>query len=202
MGLDIGVYKNVKQVTDESVLEKIQNGEESPHHMAYELGYVVPWFNEHFPGREEGLKQVPYEVADQWSFRAGSYSGYGDWRRELAMLVGIGDIESFWSRVVKLEKQGQEPDVPFWQLLHFSDCEGAIGPVVCKKLAKDFADWEERAKTYAKEMHEASRIAVDYPFEEAIEGHGLSSEGSYFWKKYQEWKQAFEDGIEGWVQFR
>jgi hypothetical protein len=30
--------------------------------------------------------------------------------------------------------------------VNFSDCEGDIGEVVAKKLAKDFADWDARAK--------------------------------------------------------
>ena len=203
MGLDIHVYKNVRKVTDPVVLEKIQSCEEGPREGAFELGYRVPYINEHFESRAEGLEpNMPYEYAEDLHFRAGSYSGYGAWREQLAEFVGITNIRGFWGRCEVMEEQGVEPDVPFWQLLHFSDCEGAIGPVVCRKLAKDFADWEERAEKYAREIHEASDIYANghYPFEEAIE-HSWNSEGAYFWKKYQEWKSAFENAVEGWLEF-
>ena len=203
MGLDIHVYKNVRPVTDPVVLEKIRNDEDGPSNAAFELGYRMPYINRHFKSRAEGLEpNVPYEYAEDLHFRAGSYSGYGAWRGQLAELVGIMDINAFWDRCERMERRGEEPDIPFWQLLHFSDCEGAIGPVVSKKLAKDFADWEERAEKYARKIHEASDIYGNgsYPFEDAVKHLG-GSEGAYFWKKYQEWKSAFENAVEGWLQF-
>lgn len=203
MGLDIRVYKNMTKVTDPAVLEKIQSCEEGPREGAYELGLVVPYINPHFESRAEGIEPgVPYNVSSEWGFRAGSYSGYGAWREQLAELVGITNLQGFWGRCEVMEEQGVEPDVPFWQLLHFSDCEGTLGPVVSKKLAKDFADWEERAEKFAREMHEASNIyaAGSYPFEDAVKHLG-GSEGAYFWRKYQEWQRAFADAVEGCVVF-
>lgn len=200
MGLDISVYKNAKKVTDPDEVKYVMEHPDAPSEGAYEKGYRIPYLNDAFESRFEGLEVTPYEFAEEWGFRAGSYSGYGSWRRELAELVGVQDLESFWRTCDAMEKQGVTPDLPFWQLLHFSDCEGAIGPVACKALAKDFAEWEERAVEFAKRKYEeemaAKGLGDRFPWDE--NGH---SDMGWWLNKYREWKKAFEDGVEGWVAF-
>lgn len=51
-----------------------------------------------------------------------------------------------------------------------SDCEGVIGPEVSAKLVKDFADFDERAKTRG---------------------------GKYFYALYCDWRKAFEMAADG-----
>jgi hypothetical protein len=54
---------------------------------------------------------------------------------------------------------------PFRELLCFSDCDGVIGAQVAAKLARDFAEWDERAKALGD---------------------------SWFYEKYTEWQRCFE----------
>jgi hypothetical protein len=78
----------------------------------------------------------PVDYESYWRTGAGSYGGYNMWRRELAELGGISGDYS------------QEPPAgaPFAELVWFPDNEGVIGPVVAKKLLKDFQDHFEKAK--------------------------------------------------------
>ena len=83
-----------------------------------------------------------YRFESAFDFRAGSYSGYYYWRNELAKLAGNkqtpyesfnGKTELRYDATVWKSKKG-----PFWELIDFSDAEGVIGPVVCKRVHKDF----------------------------------------------------------------
>jgi len=117
----------------------------------------------------------------QGSFRAGSYSGYGSWRRMLSEMIGW-EIENLWRHVATLVQRNEnlnvvlsenddfKVDIPFVELLHFSDCEGFIGPKTSAKLHAEFLEWDEKAKT------------VDQ---------------GYFYEKYQEWTEAFKVASDG-----
>lgn len=150
MGLDISVYRNVGPTTDPDDRFYANNDPE-------------------FAGRSAGLPEGPIKGELVFGFRAGSYSGYGEWRNQLAELAGypakrhipgFKPAEDSYAAGAWATTQG-----PFWELIHFSDCEGTIGPVVSAKLAKDFADFQDRA-----------------------DEHG----DDYFRKKYAEWRRAFE----------
>lgn len=197
MGLDITVFTNALKVTDPEKVRAVMEHEDGPRKGAREHNFHLPYINEDFASRAEGVEAVPYK-ADEYGFCAGSYSAYGSWRKELAGLVGITNIKAFWDRCDELEDAGKILDMPFWQLLYFSDCEGTIGPVGCAALAKVFAEWEDRARAYAEKKHiaeyEGFRNTPDF------DERGQSN-GKYFWRKYQEWKTAFERGATGWVAF-
>ena len=133
-------------------------------------------------GQSDGIKNGSYNTASDskhGSFRAGSYSGYNAWRRSLAELIGYDYdqvIESVQRSIrrndnlnkVLGESEEAEVRIPFIELLFFSDCEGFIGPETSAKLAKDFADWEEKA-----------------------------SKDDFLYGRYQEWKEAFETASDG-----
>ena len=68
-------------------------------------------------------------------FRAGSYSGYNQWRNQLANLVGTTD-KRIWENPVP---------GPFVELINFSDCEGTIDSKTSAKLAKDFQEYQGEA---------------------------------------------------------
>lgn len=160
MGLDITAYKTVKFV------RPLKPGENS--HAEWpriERLYV----NNHFVARADGLKDGLYEVSQepdgQINFRAGSYSGYNRWRATLAGLVGTTP-EAEWEK--------ETPSGPFHELINFADNEGIIGPVTSAKLAKDFAEWRERAEKY---------------------GRGIDD--GWWWENYQEWQRAFELAASG-----
>ena len=64
-----------------------------------------------------------YDVSDskRFAFRAGSYTGYGRWRSRLREVFSV-----------------ETPDDPFYELVHFADNEGAIGPEAAVDLYGDF----------------------------------------------------------------
>ncbi len=74
-----------------------------------------------------------YEVRGKsYSFRAGSYSGYGYWRRWLSEIFLGVKPEEIWENPKKFKGK------PFVELIDFTDCDGVLGKTVCKKLAEDF----------------------------------------------------------------
>lgn len=89
-----------------------------------------------WPGKTAGLVPGVFAFEDSTVFRAGSYSGYGEWREKLARFAGAPTAEAVWDGRV---------DVPFRELINFTDCDGVIGPVVSAKLAEEFAEYAERA---------------------------------------------------------
>lgn len=159
MGLDITAYKGAVIIV---------NGEPMP---SDDGDPLVPYRNPDFPYQFEGLYERKYSAHDSFAFCAGSYGGYGEWRRRLASLVGIGDLDAWWST-----NSGRGD--PFAELIMFSDCEGSIGPVVCEKLAKDFERFNVAAAQMDSDCH-----------------------GSYFLQRYDDWRKAFEFGSTGWVDF-
>jgi len=113
------------------------------------------------------------------SFGAGSYSGYNQWRNELAIMAGYNGAEEVWQdesfdsfkrfnlRKDKLDYIIGDPVEkvkPFYELINFSDAEGYIGSEVSKKLYQDFVDFDEKAKNHTE---------------------------GWFYRKYCEWKEAF-----------
>lgn len=128
MGLDITVYMNIR---NERACTEDDDNNGVPDNMT--TFYVEP----HFPLAAPDIpKNRVWSYSDSWSFRAGSYGGYGAWRKQLAALVGFPEAwEERWKRT----------DLPFYELVVFADNEGTIGPATCAKLAKDFEEWSDRA---------------------------------------------------------
>ena len=144
--------------------------------------YLYP--NDSLLDQSEGIQSGEYACEGvQDSFRAGSYSGYGSWRRTLAKMIGW-EIEDLWRNVETLVQRNENlndvlnendrfsVDIPFVELLHFSDCDGFIGPKTSAKLHSDFLEWNENAKNF-------------------------DSQNSYFYEKYQEWTEAFKVASDG-----
>ena len=132
MGLDIHAYKNLLLMDKNDVAV-----DEDGYPEDYD-NYMFMYLNEHFPLQGEGLVNggIYFINGDEFSFRAGSYSGYSEWRNELAKLAQYSSIQDVFD--------GQTG--PFSELINYSDCEGAIGPVASAKLLKDFQDFDERAQ--------------------------------------------------------
>lgn len=98
----------------------------------------------------------------EFDFRAGSYSGYGAWRQALARAaygVSAGEV---WA------DPDAYRDLPFFELIHFADNEGTIGPDAAGDLAADFA--ENRDTVRAK----------------------LAVADDCYAEKYDYWQRAFE----------
>src|SRR5216117_1196420 len=114
MGLDITAYRQIKKLDCE-----VKDGEpigpncqpldwkEYAHLYSY-----PPWMD-----RADGIEDGYYSFAEAMKFRAGSYSGYNNWRNDLARLAGWKDDEEAWKAT----------EGPFWELINFADNEGVIG---------------------------------------------------------------------------
>jgi len=171
MGLDITAYRNARPARPE--IQSVINTAEEPREVAYNLGVQIPWINDNFPGREEGITPgVAYET-DKETICAGlSYGGYNAWREALAQMVGIANIRE-WFR-------NPDMSVPFSELLNFADNEGVLGPVVCKRIAADFDVWSARAAEYTPRTLEAG----------------------YFRSHYSTWHAAFKHAAcDGFVEY-
>lgn len=134
MGLDITAYRQLR-TADGAIVD------EDGYPVDDKQVKINPAYTaEPFRDRCADVVAGVYEYAETLGFRAGSYSGYNEWRRGLAALVGT-TTEAVWS--------GMNGDSPFAELINFSDCEGVIGPKVSAKLAVDFAEWQAKADTHA-----------------------------------------------------
>lgn len=131
MGLDITAYSKLTLAPD---AERDEDGNVVDYDRHFQA-WAVDWTEKHWPGRASGIAEgAIYTFSDSFSFRAGSYSGYGAWRDWLAKTAGYGSAESVWDQG---DLQG-----PFVELIHFADNEGVISAEVSAKLARDFAEHE------------------------------------------------------------
>lgn len=166
MGLDITAYRALKPAAD---IEFDEYGDPKEYDR-----YFQARENTHFPGRAEGLTdRAWYEFADSDGFRAGSYSGYGEWRDNLAQLAGYPARADLRQPHSHSAAAWAAQSGPFWELINFADNEGVIGPVVAAKLAKDFAEFDDRAKS----------------FDPGADG--------WFYERYALWRRAFEMAADG-----
>lgn len=162
MGLDIGIYTNKIQLKNTNNID-IEEGD-----------YIDPSYNGNFVLQTGTLNiNKLYSGKNEYSFRAGSYKGYGEFRRSLYYLLYDNDtkIEDYWdkyyklsfiniSRLFKLKRIDNEKikypieNLPFFEILYFSDCEGIIDSIVCNKLHKDFSNYrEDYHKKYTKQEY-------------------------------------------------
>lgn len=150
MGLDIRAYSNITP-TDESVSEDDFQGFYSDTHNDF-IERLAPLVN-----------GVRYDGDDELHFRAGSYRGFNNWREQLAKLAGYsasGADERHQHSQGAWNLSGGK----FWELIHFSDCDGCIGSVAAKKLLSDFegtdvSDQDDFFKTIYENFKRACRIA-------------------------------------------
>lgn len=91
-------------------------------------------FAERADGRPEGW----YTAVGVMRGPSSSYSGYGYFREQIAIRALGVEPEAVWS-----DEGGQYKGKPFYEIIDFADNEGAIGPVTCAKLAKDFREHRE-----------------------------------------------------------
>ena len=163
MGLDITAYTKLTKVADGTEELRQTEGYDWRTQWLVTPGDIA-LTEKDFPGRTIGLAPGLYSYAKRHDFRAGSYSGYNDLRRWLAVLAGHGTPEAVWAK-----RQAAMPcEGPFVELIDFSDCEGIIGPVVSAKLARDFADFQDRVG--------------DFGYDAQLYGH---------------WRRAFEMAADG-----
>ena len=150
-----------------------------------------------FTEQAEGLDDGFYTSSDDYfGFRAGSYTGYGMWRDELAHAAGYyGGSSDVWAKVDGGGYKGR----PFEELINFSDADGFIGPVVSKKLYQDFVDNEKKIMTTIDKWVLMKGHPDHTPgFLKQRKEDGQEENDEYtlddvrwFRLKYDEWKKAF-----------
>lgn len=86
-------------------------------------------FHRSFEGLEEGAWYVPGGDTAHW--RA-SYGGYNRVREAISMAAWGVEPEVVWAD--ENERVYGEKDL--YRLVHFSDCEGVIGPKACERIAR------------------------------------------------------------------
>lgn len=173
MGLDIIAYKE---------LTVIEPKRYNPDTM-WRPGESMIWSETHFKGRGEGIEPLAYyKWNDLFHFRAGTYSGYNEWREKLDKFRQYLMQQASEQSNETFTDQVKDADGHmFMELIDFADNEGVIGPVVSKKLHHDFKVNEKQAQTYAKTIEN----------------------GDYWLEKYALWQKAFDYAKDdGAVEFR
>ncbi len=150
MGLDITAYSKLKAVgvherpADDDAWER--EYETHIHAFAYK-GFEASFRGLPILGDDPGFGQ-PGEFIDggcyektleteTFGFHAGSYSGYG-WRREF---------------LAQLFNPHRDPKLPFYELIHFADNEGTIGPEAAADLLADFREHAEAYRAATIDYH-------------------------------------------------
>lgn len=172
MGLDITGYSKIEKVAVE--LDEDGDPIDDSAYDDYVRIYAMGGRDQHDQLEDRAFYSVDGEA---FGFRAGSYSGYNDWRETLARLAGypLTPYKGFMGGESACHAAAcwDGATGPFAELIDFPDNEGNIGPVTSAKLAKDFADFDERAKYFD------------------------GDEDGWFYKKYLDWKKAFELASDG-----
>jgi hypothetical protein len=146
MGLDITAHGSIHRDTRLQE-EREREGDLLTQHLGVSIHpAVLDWTQKEFPRAADDLKAGEYLCSgSRLSFRAGSYSGYGEWRDWLARISGWASPQECWAKA----QEGAEG--PFMELIHFADNEGYIGPHAAAKLAADFETFRPRAKAHAED---------------------------------------------------
>ena len=158
MGLDIIAVRNAKPV---------KGCRTSDCSMEHQKLTVDKTFMEVADGLADGScwTAMPHDI---FEFRAGSYSGYNEWREMLSQaMLGVSP-EMVWTHAKKFKAK------PFYELINFADCEGTIGATTSKKLNDDFLS----------HMAQARKVS-------------LKKGDSYFYEKFIAWEKAFAMAADG-----
>jgi hypothetical protein len=179
MGLDISAVSEIRPV---DVPEGMEIWSDEYYDWESENGYQLwnIYSSPEFPKQGEGLPESDMVDAEgeSFSFRAGSYSGYNEWRNDLALAAGYeGGAENVWNRVDSAGYTGG----PFEELINFSDANGIIGPIASEKLYNDFIKYE-------KDIMET----IDWWYLKMVAEKEYDGESVKWFKiKYDDWKEAF-----------
>lgn len=84
-------------------------------------------------------------------FRAGSYSGYNHWRQRFCLAANDILPEVLWAMP---EEEAQ--NYLFWEFIHFSDCEGVLGPACCQRLHEQMETHYEKIRKEFEEGPDAA----------------------------------------------
>ena len=168
MGLDITAYSHLRAIGQHAKDPTLNEGETGgPEDACYYANHVTAYAYASFPRSFRGIPVLGtermsgavflvggcYETTDRTvihDFRAGSYSGYGTWRADLARQFNPYRPSS---------DQEPDPDLPFYELIWFADNEGCIGELAAAELREDF---HAHAQAYSPPSEDASWFVEKY----------------------------------------
>lgn len=134
MGLDITAISKIQEVREDEDSDTesfilVSSGQ--PLTTVDDVYHI--FVNPHFVKQAGNLVTGQYIYDESMGFRAGSYSGYNQWRSQLAHMVNYDE-----------DTHPEEGD--FAELIYFSDCEGVITGESAKRLYQSFVKWEPQAR--------------------------------------------------------
>lgn len=153
MGLDVTAYRGLKAIdcVFDADGELIDPQTREPLENCLQLGYQ---HSDHAERSADIDLAAVYSYDKAMDGPSLGYGRYSNWRNQLAELAGytpLPDEERGGSELRHDMGAWMSDGGPFWELIHFSDCEGTLGTAVCQKLAKDFKDFEDKASTFLDE---------------------------------------------------
>lgn len=166
MGLDITYYQHVERIA--SVADYDDFAAQYTEGDGVEFMYFEKWAREHAaPLATDDATAFAARVSGETDgFRAGSYSGYSEWRNTLAQMALGVDAKHVW------EYAPQYRERAFFWLINFSDCEGIIGGEKAAILARDFAAHQAAADAHPDTWFRAKYALWRKAFETAA-GDGV-----------------------------
>lgn len=179
MGLSVTAYRKITKLDAlfDADGEPVNPLTRQPYEFYFQV-YVSP----DFPAQAEGLEdRAVYSHISSKNFWSASYGRYNAWREHLAKLAGylavpFEKIEGYSAATVMSHQKGafEVSDGPFHELLCFSDSDGVFGTLVCTKLARDFAQWDDRAKALNDDWFYENYTAFRECFEMGSDGGAVS----------------------------
>lgn len=172
MGLDITAFKQLKKL--DCVFDAYGEPIDPITKGLLEGDWQQFYVNPDFPGRADEIEnRAVYAYADAEHVFGRAYSAYNRLRDDLAKLAGypLGYYDDHGSkRESYCVACWHGTDGPFAEIINFSDCEGTIGAAVSAKLAKDFADFQDKADVHEDEQFREFYAAMRKSFEMAADG--------------------------------
>ena len=166
MGLDISVYSKVGKkiaTTNDEELEELRDSSK------FIYVYVNKFYYNQHGDKETGIYEITPKTK-HISFRAGSYSGYGERRKQLSRFALNVEAKEIWNNPNKFKGK------PFVEMINFSDCEGVIDTKICAKLYNDFKNNKESIMAKAKELNEFDFDWFKRWYEDFEKGFELASD--------------------------
>jgi hypothetical protein len=111
-----------------------------------------------FPLHAEGLQAGLYSYTDRGDFRAGSYSGYGEWRNWLSTTMLGMSAREVWAAWGDDVQSSHIRDRGIAWLVNFSDCEGYISAPVAARILADMEAHFDAALAAAPDRWYADRL--------------------------------------------
>jgi hypothetical protein len=180
MGLDISAYSKLTSVDHEflKIRERVpgvfsQLGEEIYDITKSMIDSPNNWIQDMEPGSY--YESADTEVLD---FRAGSYSGYNEYRKLLSeCFLGVQPNE-LWTNERRYEGK------PFYEQINFSDCEGFIGPKVSAKLHEDYKKGRDQWYEFLRESFGGGVEEIKWrmdQYDNWTKAFGIAADGGLVW---------------------